>query len=52
MIMKSQGWCCEKCGGLIKGNCWNVEGFVTHTGSCIDEDEAEEIGLKFVGERE
>jgi len=34
VIMKSEGWCCEKCGGLIKGKCRNINGRVTHIGQC------------------
>lgn len=34
MIEKSENWCCEKCGSLIKGNCKNKNGYVTHVGKC------------------
>jgi len=30
----SNGWCCELCGGLIKGECYNSDGYVTHIEDC------------------
>jgi len=37
MIEKSDMWCCEKCGKLIKDLCNNDNGYVTHIGRCDDE---------------
>jgi len=34
MIEKSQDWCCVKCGGLIKGDCNNDNGVITHINPC------------------
>lgn len=37
---QSKGWCCELCGGLIKGECMNNKGYVIHTwGNCSEGDE-------------
>jgi len=33
----SKGWCCELCGCLIAGKCYNDNGYVTHIDSCIIE---------------
>jgi hypothetical protein len=36
-VVKSEHWCCEKCGALIDGECINEEGRVTHIGDCMEE---------------
>ncbi len=38
-IEESNGWCCELCGDLIKGKCYNINGFVTHINQCSMNDE-------------
>jgi hypothetical protein len=30
----SQNWCCELCGALIKGYCYNNDGKITHIKQC------------------
>ena len=34
MIVKSKMYCCELCGSLIKGECNNKNGRITHIDSC------------------
>jgi len=36
----SKDWCCEKCGMLIKGICFNDNGYVTHIRPCINYKES------------
>tara|TARA_R100001530_G_scaffold125308_1_gene93773 strand:+ start:725 stop:955 length:231 start_codon:yes stop_codon:yes gene_type:complete len=35
-IIESKGFCCELCGGLIKGKCYNKNGYITHINQCSD----------------
>ena len=44
VIEKSEGWCCELCGSLIKGLCNNDNGYVTHIDSCITENKGGKNG--------
>ena len=37
MIEKSEGWCCSKCGRLIKGDCENDKGTITCIGGCMED---------------
>lgn len=42
MIEESQGWCCERCGCLIKGLCKNINGYVTHINNCSEQEEEDD----------
>ena len=41
-ITDSKGWCCELCGGLIEGKCYNKKGYVTHINQCSMSEEVED----------
>ncbi len=36
-IRDSTGFCCENCGGLIKGKAYNINGKITHIGQCSNQ---------------
>ena len=38
----SKNWCCELCGGLIKGRCHNHNGYITHINNCSSYNKVEE----------